>query len=434
MTEADVASRIERIHTFDIVRGGAIIGILFIHRILWDFFFPNFNPGDEIPPYIGILYIFITMAGIFYVISGSVYSFMIYKRLSTNKITPKQVVLGGWVTGLLMVIYSYVFRIFLLRFLDDTMPLVIWDPTLENSTGILPYLVLYGKLPEPLVSLVSIVGVETLAMIGYTIIFVSTILGLAYKHKGIDNSKFIYTLMFIIGASILLLSPILRTAFGEMFATAFQSGDFLFAFFTIPLTNGMMPIFPHLSYGCFGAMIGLAIARQENSRKFLLTLLVVTILLLIVGILFSGDYTGLPGQEPYTLQDNIELLARKLVQLGFFFFLFLLGLGLVDYKRDEIREKWARRSSVIKLFGKLALTVYMLEGLVAAILQRTVGLVWVDWNATFLNVIIFGLLNVLIWLLILKQWQKVKFKGSLEWCLVWLVTKLSKKPSSRFRD
>ncbi|MHA2352758.1 MAG: hypothetical protein ACXABX_06525 [Candidatus Thorarchaeota archaeon] len=434
MSEDSQSQQIDRIFTFDFVRGSAIIGILILHRILWDWFFQTFDGSTELPPEIGILYIFITMAGIFYVISGAVYSFMIHKRLSNGRITEKQVILGGWVTGLLLIIYSSIMRIFLIRFIDDTMPLVQLDPTLDNGTGILSYLILHGRLPDPLVLPGQFIGIETLAMIGFTIIFVSTFLGLLYRWKGLENPQFIYLLLAITGAMVLIVSPILRFTIGAVADLAFQNGDYLVAFFTYPLTNGMMPLFPHLSYGCFGAILGLAIARRESSKKVLLSVITVAVILLIVGTMFSGDYQGLPGQEPFDWLSNVELIARKFVQLGFFFSLFFLGLLLVDYRSNKTRQTAVRITSPIMLFGKLALTVYMLEGLMAVTIQRVVSPLWLAWNATFLNIIVFGVLNVFVWYVILRIWKRYEFKGSLEWALAWLVKKLSGKKSSRFRE
>jgi len=434
MSEEAQSQHIERIFTFDFIRGGAIIGILIFHRVLWDWFFQTFDGTTDLPPEIAILYLFITMAGIFYVISGAVYSFMIHKRLSSGNLSEKQVILGGWATGLILIVYSSIMRIFLIRFIDDTMPLAQVDPTLGNGTGILPYLILHGRLPDPLVLPGQFIGIETLAMIGFTIIFVSTVLGLLYRWKGLENPRFFYILLAITGAVILIVSPILRVTIGLAAESAFQNGDYLVAFFTYPLTNGMMPLFPHLSYGCFGAMLGLAIARRESPKKVLGTIILSTAIFLVVGILFSGNYQGLPGQEPFDWMSNVELIARKFLQLGFFFFLFFLGLALVDYRKKESKEVGAGSSAPFILFGKLALTVYMLEGLMAVIIQRLVSPIWLAWNATFLNIILFGFLNVIVWYGILRVWRRYEFKGSLEWALAWFVRKLSGKTSSRFRD
>jgi hypothetical protein len=114
--------------------------------------------------------------------------------------------------------------------------------------------------------------------------------------------------------------------------------------------------------------------------------------------------------------------------------LFFLGLVLVDYQSNKIRQLAVRVTSPFMLFGKLALTVYMLEGLMAVMIQRLVRPIWLTWNATFLNIVLFGFLNVFVWYGILRIWRRYEFKGSLEWALVWMVGKLSGKKSSRFRN
>jgi len=76
----------------------------------------------------------------------------------------------------------------------------------------------------------------------------------------------------------------------------------------------------------------------------------------------------------------------------------------------------------------------MLEGLMAVIVQTLLSPLWVTWNSTFLEIIVFGFLNVLVWYGILRIWRRYEFKGSLEWALAWLVRKLSGKKSSRFRE
>jgi hypothetical protein len=432
-SEASQEDQIERIFTFDLVRGGAIIGILIFHRVLWDWFFQSYA-GGELPLEIALFYLFITMAGIFYVISGSVYAFMIHKRLSAGKITETQVILGGWVTGFVLIAYSYLMRVFLIRFLDDTMPLVIMDSSLQNGTGLLTYFVLHGRFPDPLVLPGQWLGLETLAMIGWTIIFISTVLGLVSKWKGLGKPRLVYPFLAVLGIVILIMTPFLRVAIGQAVHDAAYNGEYFLAFFTTPFTFGMMPLFPHLAYGCFGAILGIAIARGEDRKRVLILILLLSIIMLIVGFPNSGSYQGLPGQEPYDWINSLNLMARKLVQLGFFFLLFFVGLALVDYRPSEIREKWARRSRPIILFGKLALTVYMFEGLMAVILQQPVSSIWPSWNSTFLSIVIFGVFNILVWYVILRAWQRFQFKGSLEWALVWMVQKLSGKKSSRFRN
>ncbi|UCH04338.1 MAG: hypothetical protein JSW05_12330, partial [Candidatus Thorarchaeota archaeon] len=336
--------------------------------------------------------------------------------------------------GIVLVVYSHLFRIFLLRFIDDGMPLVALDPSLDNITGFLPYFLLYGRLPDPLVNPGQFLALETLAMIGWTIIFMSTLLGMYYRWRKSDDSKLIYYVLLTLGAAILVVSPFLRTAIGEWSNDIVLSGNYLLAYFTEPLTNGMMPLFPYLAYGCFGGLVGISIASREKHRYVLGVVAVITIIMLFLGVMFTGDIEALPGAEPFTWDSHVNLFGRRALQLGFFFFLFLVGLALLDFRSEETRTRWSNRLGVVSTFGKLALTVYMLEGVMAVALGLLVAPLWPSWNLDLLNIALFGLFNAVIWYGILRVWKRYQFKGSMEWVMVWTVQKLSGKRSARFRE
>ncbi len=433
MTFEEKSNKIDRIFTFDLIRGGAIISVVFIHRILWDYYF-GFYSGGAISSEIAILYLFITMAGIFYVISGAVNAYMIYKRLITGQITSRLVIISGCIMGLLIIGYSFFYRAFLTRSLDDTMPVIVMEETLSNGTGIVPYLLLFGRLPDPPIPVMTFIGMETLSMIGVIIIFISIFLGILYKMKGMTNPKTVYGSLALVGMIIFIISPFLRMTIGEIIRNEYVNGNLLLAFFMEPLTNGMMPIFPHLSYGCFGAIVGIAMARKEKPRTILTGIGIFALVTFIFGIMFIEEPTSPYGFEPFTWEASIALMGQKSLQLGLFFFLIFLGLALLDYRSPTTREKWAQLAKKVPDFGKLALTIYMWEGVLAAALQLIIRPLWSEWNASFFNITIFALINVLVWSIILLFWKRVDYKGSMEWNLVWVVQKLSGKRSSRFRD
>ncbi len=70
----------------------------------------------------------------------------------------------------------------------------------------------------------------------------------------------------------------------------------------------------------------------------------------------------------------------------------------------------------------------------AVVLGLVVAPLWPSWNADLLNIAVFGLLNAIIWYVILRIWKRYQFKGSMEWVMVWVVQKLSGKRSARFRE
>jgi len=83
--------------------------------------------------------------------------------------------------------------------------------------------------------------------------------------------------------------------------------------------------------------------------------------------------------------------------------------------------------------GKMTLTIFMFEGFLSVILIRLIRPLWPAYNATIGNTTIFGLINLGVWIVILKLWKRVDYKWSTEWCLVYIVKILSGKQSSRLR-
>jgi peptidoglycan/LPS O-acetylase OafA/YrhL len=427
-TEKKEVLTTERIYTFDIIRGIAIMLVVVFHRMLWDYFFPNYT-GGEPPLGLSLLVLFLTMAGIFYVISGAVNSYMIHKRLSSGRSSVREVILGGWITGIILISFNVLLRSIFSRTIDDV------TSSYDNATGFLTYFILYGNFPEPLVNPGNFIDIDTLAMIGITIIFISTLLGLIYKWTHFENPKKIYILLMVIGTLIMVVTPFLRLVIGFQTASdAFNADNYILAIMVFPLTSGYFPIFPYLSYGCFGAIFGIAIAREEKPRKVKLALGLLALTFFILGILtYRGEY-GIPGYEVVSWESNVSSTGRKLVQLGLFFILILIGLHLLDYRDKSVKEKWVSRTRIIREYGKLSLTIYMFEGILAVLLQKLISPFWLEWNVTFLNITILGLINLFTWLIILELWKRVDYKGSLEWCIVWIVQKLSGKKSSRFKS
>jgi hypothetical protein len=136
-----------------------------------------------------------------------------------------------------------------------------------------------------------------------------------------------------------------------------------------PLVLGQFPIFPHLSFGFFGAYFGVVFAQKESEPKRVLRSMV-----RFWGILLALGVILLAICIPQGLFNTWTYAwGRKLVQLGFYFFLFWLGMKLIDYQPESIRENRMKRLNPLVTIGQVTLTVFILEGVVAAILQRVIA-------------------------------------------------------------
>ncbi|MFA5084716.1 MAG: hypothetical protein WC475_05080, partial [Candidatus Paceibacterota bacterium] len=84
------------------------------------------------------------------------------------------------------------------------------------------------------------------------------------------------------------------------------------------------------------------------------------------------------------------------------------------------------KASFVGWFSRVSLTVYLLETLVSEILRKISSAIIPSWNQTINGCLIFGAINVFVWIAILFFWQKKDFKYSLEYYWVKLFKKMGK--------
>ena len=66
-------------------------------------------------------------------------------------------------------------------------------------------------------------------------------------------------------------------------------------------------------------------------------------------------------------------------------------------------------------FGRLSLTVFMLEGILGMALRIGLDALCPGWNDVLWPVLLFALGNLLVWHGILVLWERAGYRGSLEW-------------------
>jgi surface polysaccharide O-acyltransferase-like enzyme len=417
----------KRIHTFDLVRGLAILAMVIIHRIIWDYY--RQDPDADIFS-VGflILTLFTNMAGIFFCISGAVNSYVNINRLDEGKVTSKQVLFKSFSTGFILLILSLLFRYFLLRTTDNVVSYIPGTETIQhwNETGVLPYMILYGVYPVKF-NIFVLFHMGTLSMIGYSIITVSIVLVLYHKIKGLDDPQGLRKLFLVIGIAIFLTSGLTyRFLYGPI-QQAVNEGNIAAGIFLSPLFIGKFSVFPHLAYGFFGAYFGVAFAIKDTQPKEVLRSM-----LWFWSILLSIGVVILASTIPQRLTNTwYGAWGQKLFQLGFYFSLFWLGMRFIDYRPDETREYRMKWLAPLVTVGRLTLTIFILEGLLSVILQILIAPVWVDWNASVANTTLFGLINLAVWSVIIIIWKRYNFAGSVEWLSAWLVRTLSGQKSSK---
>ncbi|MHA2295551.1 MAG: heparan-alpha-glucosaminide N-acetyltransferase domain-containing protein [Candidatus Hodarchaeales archaeon] len=411
----------KRYTTFDFIRGIGIIAVIIVHRIVWDYYYTNSGliPTSEIKlDLLGILFLFLSMAGIFYVMSGAVNTYVNFNRLKENQISIHQLIISGWITGLSLIVISYIFRFLLFRSIKD------W-------TALITYFVLYGEIRTIKYTIALASG--TLWIIGALIILVSTLMGIYIHFLGFNKIYRLYIIYMVISLLILALTVPLTVLIGPSLEESIYSENWIYFFFFSPLVYGYFPIFPYVGFGCLGAILGLALAKNEKKIHIASYMVLSSLLYLVIGLLLFGNSGSLVIS--YTSLEAIKnLFARQMLQLSFYFLIIALLLFVFDFSSEKYQLKWKKNTYWINEFGKNALTIYVFEGFVSAVMIRIFYPFWNTYSSTLLEATLFGLLNLVIWIIIFMIWRKTGYIGSLEWIMIKTVKKISGKRSTHFEE
>jgi hypothetical protein len=69
----------------------------------------------------------------------------------------------------------------------------------------------------------------------------------------------------------------------------------------------------------------------------------------------------------------------------------------------------------LKWFSRVSLSIYMLETTTSELLRIAWFSVIPSWNQTINGCLLFGGLNIMLWIIILYFWSRINFKYSLEY-------------------
>jgi hypothetical protein len=155
-----------------------------------------------------------------------------------------------------------------------------------------------------------------------------------------------------------------------------------------------------------------------------------------IGLIFMG------GMNPTTISDYTpEALwsesFRQYAQLGIILLLFQLGIDFFDFSAPEKKVKRRKATSLLQLFGKISLTIFILESMMTAVVHRVLNLLShlipsvAIWDKSIGSVALVAIIEIAIWSWIIIVWAKHDNKGSLEHALKKFTQFLSKKRSKK---
>jgi hypothetical protein len=435
-----------RYFSFDLIKGIGILGVIIFHRLLFDYIVTyrwSQNP-DAYPSYFTpiliVFFVFLSMAGIFFLISGIVNTLSFHRRStkipsideeetgqSMRKSKPRTLVIGSFVAGIYFLIFGFLYEfLFAPSFFEDYEWYGLLNRGITTGEFVLKEFWRYLRT-------------TALGMIGITLIISTLIMLLITRKEGYKKVKR-NTLILLSLAIIFLISPILlrEPLYNQIIKFTNLDGitennNYFLSIIIALLGRNQFPIFPYLAYGFLGAILGIWLFNGVSRKKIKITLGISSIVSFIIGgmtFVFAEDtsLTGLPG---YSQEEALSYALQRFLELGLFFLLILIFMSLIDFQPDEKKMKRVNKTRFLRRFGMMSLTIFTLEGPLAAIYGRIFTAIYPDWRNSIYIVLLFVLVIVLTWHIILVLWEKVNYAGSLEWILVWLIRRISGKKSDK---
>ncbi|MBN2157111.1 MAG: hypothetical protein JW776_13790 [Candidatus Lokiarchaeota archaeon] len=426
-----------RIKLMDVYRGFAMLFLIILHTglHLWTGAETEQSGTEATDPFMSFLIFFVTIGGIYSAILGAVNAFMFYKRVDTEVNKPRQLVFSGLIACVLLISLNFLFRVF---FSADSGMLyfALRTGTWPDLSEIYSYTILYNTKTIPNFWLVSSSSLTILGINSYLVPQILSIASSRFIKRGRRNWNSVYMVLFITGTIILLLAIPIRIFLAPFVESLLINGHPILAWPLALLAYDNFPIFPVSAFACYGAIVGIALARNESRRKiyaYTLSMLVIFTTLGLFGIIRRG------GIHPGLIYDTIPIAImddywRHLAQLGVCFLFFSMGLALFDFATPKWQKINMRNARFFARMGNLSMSIYIFEGMTAIALGLLLDQIpfITGWRDSLGGVIIIGAILALLWGLLNIGWEKIHYVGSLEWFVITFNGLISGKKSAKF--
>lgn len=422
----------------DFLRGIAIFCVIIFHAMTFDIFEGTQQALDSVSPLVMIfafpIGIIGSWAAIFVFLSGIANTAVVYNQLKKGT-KPLKVLLGAILPSLAIIIINYIFLIFFshYRLVGGQKYYSIVNGTLELLAypGFDPRILLFNS---------------ALIMIGFGAIISNSILIIFKKRLLDEKSNKIYWILIIIGLFIFAITPLLDWIFQihsfppSEFATLghtsmidefWAEGKYGAAYFTSLIIGPRHSIFPYAAYGAFGAIFGTMILRKIDKKKFMRFGFILGVIFTIIGFLLWIPL-GVPALNEPKYSPNLYV-----TDLGLLFCFITLFATLFEYRDKKTRINIQNKTIFVRRYSMVTMTIFVFENPLSTAISQIFNLIFspifpdgIVKNEIF-GFIVFLPIVFFIWHFILKAWEKVNFKGSVEWITNEIVGRLRGRKSDK---
>ncbi|MHA2169726.1 MAG: hypothetical protein ACXAB7_07510 [Candidatus Kariarchaeaceae archaeon] len=392
----------QRVATFDVVRGIAIFLVLFFHVFFFLFdsgIWESRMDGEDVPfLQLAAMFYFAGWGGLFLMVSTAANSYVFLKRLERgfkiNDVFKKQLS-----SGLLLLVLAIILDI-----LFDVDGLILHSIDSRE--------IRYDKIRG------RWFVVNTVRMIAMGVITVSIMLYVFYRTKRSNNHS--YATKAFIGLTLIVyaITPLLRYLFGMVYSDwpsgqrvpLNSVGEFCYRTVFVHLSGKYEPLFPYLGSAFIGAVIGISIVRPDHPKHFPSKLLGAGICVKIIAVsLHLLGFTFYPFVR-YNFYWYLFTVGGQLMVLA-------LAVYILEYNHGS--SFMLKNTTLFRRWGMVSLTIFIFQILSFPVMIVFALLTpWDTLDFQQLNLwqsLIVAIVVMIYWDVCIRYWSRYKFKYSLEW-------------------
>ncbi len=428
-----------RLITFDLMKGYAVIGLLFLHGLIHGTWHSADTALSILPVWLLVilapLIIAATWGGGFALLSGFVNMFNALNKMSKGY-KRKDALVPIILNSIIIILLDPVRCYFLV---------VPWKRLFSGNTGysLINNLIVNSKLEFP--PFEQIISPGALPMIGIAGLLCALFISIYFDKDGKSRGhSHLHIILLSIGLLVFLFGEPISHAMYTLEKDMFFRGGILriLAYPLVMIGGDILSFLPSGGYAFLGMSFALIYLQDDSKSKIKKYSRIISAVSGLIFLIFISIMVQQSGDVSTVISKlfDYRVPTRALTFFNATIITIILSALLRHYEYDtaDIYKAKARKTVWVRRWGMMTLTLYMLDPIFNSAFSQLFHMWFGDpslkVDAFMTNVpaiFLFAATIICFWFSLIWAWEKIAFKGSLESLIVWFGGLFRKNKSQR---